>query len=140
MLILNDNILLSLWNVILSIFIHYAYSKTWIRLCLDELFFFTFFINRWLIICRQFSVRECFPIHTIEKWMSFYFGYVLFASESCVWISIEQLCDDVLQVIAHVNVMLNWVWENNPSCSNENSELMVTFVHERWSASCHFVK
>ena len=140
MLILKDNFLLSLWNVILGIFIHYAYSKAWIRLCLDELFFFTFFVNCWLIICHHFSVHESIPIHTVEKWMCFYFCYVLFASEPCVRISIEQLCDDILQMITHVNVMLYRVWEHNPSGSNEYAELMVAFVHERRSASRHFVK
>ena len=72
--------------------------------------------------------------------MGFQFSYILFASKSRVWISIEQFCDDVLQMITHVNVMLYRVWEHNSSGSNEYAELMVAFVHERRSATRHFVK
>jgi len=36
--------------------------------------------------------------------------------------------------------MLNWVRENNSTVSDENTKLMVTLVHERWSSCHHLVE
>ena len=88
-LILIDNVLLGLWNVVLCVFIQYAYSEASIRMGrFNELVFFTFFINCWFIICLYLPVHERVPVNSIEKWVSFYFSYVLLAPESGRWISV----------------------------------------------------
>lgn len=88
-LILIDNVLLGLWNVVLCVFIKNAYGETRILLGrFDELVLFTFFIDCWLIFCIYLSVHEGIPVDTIEKWMSFYFSYVLPAAKSGRWITV----------------------------------------------------
>ncbi len=35
--------------------------------------------------------------------------------------------------------MLNWIREYNRTVSYHHTQLMVIFMHEGWSTSCHFV-
>lgn len=54
-------------------------------------------------------------------------------------LSLTYLGDEVLQVITHKDLMALRVWENDVTVSDEQTELVMIFVHKGRPSSCHLI-
>ena len=139
MLILSNNVLLSLWNQIFGVFINDTDPEP-CALLVDQLLLLIFGVDGRHVVCLYSSVVECIPVHAFEERVGLHLVEVLLAPESTGGVAIQQFSDYVLKILTHEYLMLHRVWEHNSSGSNENAQLVMTFIHEGWSACGHLIQ